>query len=102
MSKIPLEGRIAKPVDDGHEENFYTHLLHDDLREFVPRYYGKSESGRVGVIMKLNRFACTALRHNRRARTAIHCGMSHFCFLSQVQEMSNLWGLSPKQLRFLM
>lgn len=39
-AKIPLEGKIAKPVDDHHEQHFYERLLSPRLREFVPRYYG--------------------------------------------------------------
>ena len=40
-----MEGRIAKPVDDAHEQYFYEHLLPDSLREFVPQYFGEEEKG---------------------------------------------------------
>lgn len=31
---------IAKPFDDSHEQHFYESLLPEDLRPFVPKYFG--------------------------------------------------------------
>lgn len=37
---IPQTNMIAKPFDDLHERNFYEHLLHENLKGFVPQYFG--------------------------------------------------------------